>query len=228
MEEKRLRVVLNLSVHRPNREILAGGNQLPAALKKIVNRLHKYGSPQLAFAMVASKVAILSEFDMFRKGMLEIGGMEMLRDLLKVEDAVVRKEVVTAIRGLGADEEGKTNAQSYNVPYALLECLMVSDEVLLLLDCLPKDPCVVDKMSDKAVELVNIIMAEQGTGPVTPEITYSAISLVHAIVQRDAHKMEQVKNLEDFKERLKELSSGRLPTQTMLQVDTIINSPWCV
>ncbi|RCV06438.1 hypothetical protein SETIT_1G162200v2 [Setaria italica] len=224
LEEERLGVILNLSVHRPNREILVRENRLPVALKEIVTKLHKHGSPASAFAKVASIVAILSEFDMFRKGILDIGGMEMLRDLLKIEDAVVRKEAVTAIRGLCTDEEGKTNAQSYNVSDVLLECLTVSDEVLLLLDCLPKDPCMVDKMSEKAVDLVNIIMAGQGTGPVTPEVTCSAISLVHAIVQRDAHKMGQVKNLEDFKERLMELSSGRLPMQTMLQVDTIINS----
>jgi hypothetical protein len=223
LEEQRLGVILNLSVHRPNREILAGANQLPGLLKKITHKLHKHGSPASHLAKVASIVAILSEFDMFRKRLLDIGGMEMLRDLLRIEDVVVRMEAVTAIRGLCADEEGKINAQSYNVPDALLEYLMVSDEVLLLLDCLPKDLHMVDKMCDKAMELVNIIMAEEGTRPVTPEVTYSAISLVHAIVQRDVHKMEQVKNLEDFKERLRELSSGTLPMQTMLKVDTIIN-----
>nr|CAB3446602.1 unnamed protein product [Digitaria exilis] len=224
LEEQRLGVILNLSVYRPNGEILAGENRLPVALKKIVHKLHKHRSQPSAFAKVASIVAILSEFDMFRKGILDIGGMELLRDLLMIEDAVVRKEAVTAIRGLCADDEGKTNAQSCNVPDALLECLMVSDEVLLVLDCLPKDPCLVDKISEKAVQLVNIIMPEQGTAPVTPVATYSAISLVHAIIQRDPYKMEQVKNLEDFKERLVELSSGRLPMQTMLQVDAINNS----
>ncbi|CAO2045812.1 unnamed protein product [Urochloa humidicola] len=222
-EEERLGVVLNLSVHRPNREILARENRLPVALKNIVAKLHKKGSPASALAKVASIVATLSEFDMFRKGILDVGGMEMLRDLLKIEDAAVRKEAVTAIRGLCADEEGKTNAQSYNVAQVLLECLTVSDEVLLLLDCLPKDHSVVDKMSKKAVELVNIIMAEQGTGLVSPEVTYSAISLLHDIVQRNAHKLEQVNNLESFKERLMELASRRLPMQTMLQLGTIIN-----
>ncbi|CAD6250971.1 unnamed protein product [Miscanthus lutarioriparius] len=164
LEEQRPGVILNLSVHRPNREILAGANQLPVLLKKIIHKLHKHGSPASHLAKVASIVAILSEFDMFRKRVLDIGGMEMLRDLLRIEDVFVRKEAVTAIRGLCADEEGKINAQSYNVPDALLEYLM-----------------------------------------------------------RDVHKMEQVKNLEDFKERLRELSSGTLPMQTMLKVDTIIN-----
>jgi hypothetical protein len=82
--------------------------------------------------------------------------MEMLRDLLKIEDVVVRKEAVAAIRGLCTDEEGKTNAQC-NLSDVLLECLMVSDEVLVLLDCLPKDLCVVDKMCDKAVELSTVM-----------------------------------------------------------------------
>ncbi|CAL5058217.1 unnamed protein product [Urochloa decumbens] len=224
LEEERLGVVLNLSVHRPNREILARENRLPVALKNIVTKLHKQGSPALALAKVASIIAILSELDMFRRGILDIGGMEMLWDLLKIEDAGVRKEAVTAIRVLCADEEGNTNAQPYNVSDVLPECLAVSDEVLLLLDCLPKVQSVVDKMSEKTVDLVNIIMAEQGTGLVTPEVTYSAISWVHAIVQRDEHKLEQVNNLENFKERLKELASGRLPMQTMLHLDSIINS----
>ncbi|XP_062224510.1 U-box domain-containing protein 73-like [Phragmites australis] len=223
LEEQRLTIILNLSVHRPNREILAGSNQLPDALKKIVDKLHKLGNPVSPLAKVASIVAILSEFDMFRKGILGNGGMGMLRDLLKIEDVVVRKEAIAAIRGLCTDHEGKTHALSHNMADALLECLMVTDEVLLLLDCLPKDSCVVDKICGKAVELVNIIMVEQGTGPVTPEATYSAISLVHAIVQRDVGKMGQVKNLEDLKDRLRELSSGILPMQTLLQVDRIIN-----
>ena len=100
---------------------------------------------------VASVVAILSEFDMFRKRILDIyiGGMEMLPDhLLKIENVIVRKEDVTAICGHSADDEGKTNAQSGNVSDVLLECLMV----LILLDCcLPKDQCVVDKMCDKGI-----------------------------------------------------------------------------
>ena len=84
----------------------------------------------------------------------DIGGMEMLQDLLKIEDVVVRKEAAAAIRGLCTNEEGKTNAQSGNVSDVLLECLMV----LILLDCcLPKDQCVVDKMCDKAVELSTVM-----------------------------------------------------------------------
>ncbi|OEL25998.1 U-box domain-containing protein 73 [Dichanthelium oligosanthes] len=133
-----------------------------------------------------------------QKTILDIGGMEMLLDLLKVEDAVV------------AD--------------ALLECLMVSDDVLLLLDCLPKDSCVVDKMCDKAVELVNIIMAEQGTGYITPEVTYSAISLVHAIVKRNVHKVEKAKNLVDFKKRLSDLLSSGVPTHTIFHIKEIIKT----
>lgn len=97
LEEQRLRVIQNLCVHKPNREILAGANQLPIALKKIINRLHKHGSSASSFSKVASIVAILSEFDMFRKGILGIGGLKMLRDLLKMKDAVVRKEAAPAV-----------------------------------------------------------------------------------------------------------------------------------
>ncbi|TVU15958.1 hypothetical protein EJB05_39503 [Eragrostis curvula] len=104
----------------------------------------------------------------------------------------------------------------------LVQCLRISDDVLLL-DRLPKDPYAVDKLSDKAVELVNIIMVDQETEQITPVATYSAISLVHTIVQQVASKMEAVKNLEDFMKRLQELSSGSLPMQTMLQLDKIIN-----
>ncbi|RLN09582.1 U-box domain-containing protein 73-like [Panicum miliaceum] len=110
LEEQRLGVILNLSVHRFNRDIIARENRLPAAVKKIVAKLHKHGSPASAFTKVASIVAILSELDLFRKRILDIGGMEMLRDLLKIEDVVVRKEAVAAIRALCADEEGKTYA----------------------------------------------------------------------------------------------------------------------
>ncbi|KAL6899832.1 hypothetical protein ACP4OV_006490 [Aristida adscensionis] len=219
LEEQRLTTILTLSVHRRNREILAGAKQLPDALVKISEKLLKFGSPASPLAKVASIVSILSESDMFRKRMVDRCGLEMLRDLLKIEDMVLRKEAVTAIHGLCSDSEGKKLALFYNVPDALLECLMVSDEVLLLLDCLPKSPRLMDKICDKAVELVNIIMA----GPVAPDVTYSAISLVHSIVQRDARSMEKVKNIEDFEERLRELSSGALPMQTMLQVDKIIN-----
>jgi hypothetical protein len=40
---------------------------------------------------------------------------------------------------------------------------------------------------------------------------------------QDTSKMEAVNNLRDFMKRLKELSSGCLPMQTMLKLDKIIN-----
>ncbi|OEL14746.1 hypothetical protein BAE44_0024235 [Dichanthelium oligosanthes] len=109
---------------RPNREILGGQKMLPDALMHVVKMDERLGSSASCFAKVASVVAILSEFDGFRKSILDIGGMEMLRNLLKMEDPVVRKEAITAIHGLCRDQEGKKNAESYNVPDALLECLM--------------------------------------------------------------------------------------------------------
>ncbi|TVU01536.1 hypothetical protein EJB05_53002 [Eragrostis curvula] len=223
LEEWRLTTIVNLSVHRPNKEILAGAPQLPDALKKVAAKLHRLGCSASPFAKLASIVASLSEFEMFRRRILDIGGMEMLRDLLKIEDVVVRKEAVTAICGLCTDQEGEAQAQYCYVTDLLVQCLRISDDVLILLDRLPKDPYGVDKLSDKAVELVNIIMADQEAEPVTPVATYSAISLVHTIVQQDASKMEAVKNLEDFMKRLQELSSGSLPMQTMLQLDKIVN-----
>jgi hypothetical protein len=67
-------------------------------------------------------------------------------------------------------------------------------------------------------------MAYQETEPVARKSICSAISLVYDIVQLDVRKMEEVKNLEDFKKRLKELSSATLPVHTMLQLDKIIRS----
>ncbi|KAK3154127.1 hypothetical protein QOZ80_2BG0186460 [Eleusine coracana subsp. coracana] len=223
LEELRLTVILNLSVHRSNKEILAGAMQLPDALKKITDKLPRLGGCSSPSVKVASIVTNLSEFEDFRKRILDIGGMEMLGNLLKIEDVVVRKESVAAICGLCTDEEGKAHAQSCHVTDLLVECLTITDEALVLLDCLQKDPYAVDKLSDKAVELVNIIMADQATGLVTPKALYSAISLVHEIVQQDVSKMETVKNLKDFMERLHELSSGTLPMQTMLKLEKIMS-----
>jgi hypothetical protein len=72
------------------------------------------------------------------------------------------------------------------------------------------------------VELVNVIMAYQETEPVARKAICSAISLVYHIVQQDVRKMEEVKNLEDFKTRLEELSPDILPLQAMLQAEMII------
>jgi hypothetical protein len=225
VEELRLSIILNLSVHRPNRVILAGVAQLPDALKKIGYNAHKLGCPKSPLAKVASIVANLSEYGIFRKGILDIGGMEMLRDILKIEDVNVRKEAITAICGLCIEQEGKDCAKSCHVADFLVECLTITDEALVLLDCLQKgQKYLAHKLSDKVVELVNVIMAYQETEPVARKSICSAISLVYDIVQLDVRKMEEVKNLEDFKKRLKELSSATLPVHTMLQLDKIIRS----
>jgi hypothetical protein len=225
VEELRLSIILNLSVHRHNRVILAGVAQLPDALKKIGYNAHKLGCPKSPLAKVASIVANLSEYGIFRKGILDIGGMEMLRDILKIEDVNVRKEAITAICGLCIEQEGKDCAKSCHVADFLVECLTITDEALVLLDCLQKgQKYLAHKLSDKVVELVNVIMAYQETEPVARKSICSAISLVYDIVQLDVRKMEEVKNLEDFKKRLKELSSATLPVHTMLQLDKIIRS----
>uniref|UniRef100_A0ACD5Z0S5 Uncharacterized protein n=1 Tax=Avena sativa TaxID=4498 RepID=A0ACD5Z0S5_AVESA len=145
-EEKRISLYLNLSMHRPNREILAGQNKLPAVLIKVVEKAERLGGSASLFAMVASTVAILSEFDVFRKRLLDTGGMKMLTDLLKIEDVVVRKESAAAILALCKDEEANSSAIDYDVPDMLLECFLVTDEYLLLLDCLPKSQDVLDRI----------------------------------------------------------------------------------
>ncbi|KAM0873141.1 hypothetical protein ACQ4PT_038275 [Festuca glaucescens] len=221
VEEDRISVFLNLSMHRPNREILAGQNKLPAVLIKVVEKADRLGTSASFLAMVASTVAILSEFDVFRKRLLDTGGMKMLSDLLKIEDVVVRKETATAILAVCTDEEANASAADNDVPGMLLECFMVTDEFLLLLDRLPKSPDVLDRICDHAVELVNIVTEEHASGTVTAQGIHSAISLIFIIAHRDVGKLK-VKNVEDLKERLRELSSKRIPMQTMFQVEEII------
>ncbi|XP_014755749.1 U-box domain-containing protein 73 isoform X4 [Brachypodium distachyon] len=223
LEEERITIILNLSMHRPNREILAEQRKLPGVLLKVIEKADSLGSSASLLAMVASIIFLLSEFGMFRKKMLDIRGMKMLRDLLKIEDVVVRKESGTAILALCTDEEGKTLAEDYNVADTLLECFMVTDEFLLLLERLPKSPHALDKICDRAVEWVNIIMGEHASGMVTSRGIHSAISLISIIAERDVGKLK-VKNLEDFKERLRELTSKRMPMQTMFLVDRIMKT----
>jgi hypothetical protein len=223
VEELRLTIILNLSVHRSNRVILAGEAQLPDALTKIAYNAHKLGCPKSPLAKVASIIANLSGFENFRKGILDIGGMEMLRDILKIEDDIVRKEAIAAICGLCTEQEGKDRAKSCHVADFLVECLTITDEALILLDCLQRDEkYLAHRLCGKVVELVNAIMAYQETEPIARREICSAISLVYDIVQQDVRKMEEVKNLEDFKTRSHELSSGILPLQAMLVAEMII------
>ncbi|BAF08783.1 U-box domain-containing protein 73 [Oryza sativa Japonica Group] len=224
LEEERLTIILNLTMHRQNREILAGQNELAGAIKKIVKKAGNRGKRTSSLAKVASIVAVLSEFDMFRKRMLDAGGMKMLRGMLKIKDTEVITEAATAILALYADGEGEQPARFHEVPQMLLECHMFTDGILLLLDRLPKSPRVFRKICDQALQLVNIVMAEDASGPVTRKGILSAISLIYEIVERDVGKMNAVKNMEDFIERLRQLSSDRLPMQKMLQVERIIRT----
>ncbi|KAF0935939.1 hypothetical protein E2562_036930 [Oryza meyeriana var. granulata] len=221
LEEERLTIIINLTMHRQNREILAGQSELPGVLKKIAQKAYNLGKPAPSLVKIASLVAILSEFDMFRKRMLDIGGMKILRDMLKIKDTVVITEAATAILALCADDVGKLSAKVYNVAEMLLTCHMFTDEILLLLDCLPKAPYVFKEICNQALQLVNIIMAEHTSGPVTSKGIHSAISLIYDIVERDVGKMKMVKNMGDFLERLCQLSSDRMPMHTMFQVESI-------
>ncbi|KAL5213123.1 hypothetical protein ABZP36_023970 [Zizania latifolia] len=225
VEEERLTTILNLTMHRQNRVILSGQSELPGALKKVAQKATKLGSPassSSSLGKVASIIAALSELDVFRKRMLDAGGMKMLRDMLKIEDAVVRAEAATAILALCADDEGKLSAQACDVAGTLLECHVFTDHSLRLLDRLPKGPRVLDKICDQAVGLVDAAMRDHTSGPVvTSQGVNSAISLIYGVVERDVGKMNTVKNLEDFKQWLRQLSSERMPMQTMLQVESI-------
>ena len=80
---------------------------------------------------------------------------------------------------------------------------MVIDDVLILLDSLPKGPHVLDMICDHAAGLVNIIMIEHTGGFLTSRGVSSAISLIESIVRNDVGKMKMVKNFEGFKEMQK-------------------------
>uniref|UniRef100_A0ACD5ZIT9 Uncharacterized protein n=1 Tax=Avena sativa TaxID=4498 RepID=A0ACD5ZIT9_AVESA len=181
-EDERISLFLNLSMHRPNREILAEQNKLPAVLIKVVEKAERLGGSASMLATVASTVAILSESDVFRKRLLDTGGMKMLTDLLKIEDVVVRKESAAAILALCKDEEANSSAIDYDVPDMLLECFLVTDEFLLLLDRLPKSEAVLDRICGHAVELVNIVIEEHASGMVNSLCNF--LDLYHCSEER--------------------------------------------
>ncbi|KAL6634411.1 hypothetical protein ACP70R_027082 [Stipagrostis hirtigluma subsp. patula] len=223
LKEELLTIILNLSVHRPNRVVLGAQKKLADALMQILKEDGRLGNSASSLAKAASVIGILSEFQVFRKSLLDIGGMEMLRNLLKIEDVIVKKEAVTAIRVLCTDDQGNSAALTCNVLDALLECLMFTDEVLLLLDYLPKGPSAVDKICGHATELVNVITAENADRSVTLQGLYAAISLVHTIVQRDTSKVLSLNNLVDFKGRLRELSCRGMRPEKQSMVETIVS-----
>uniref|UniRef100_A0A0E0JZZ9 Uncharacterized protein n=1 Tax=Oryza punctata TaxID=4537 RepID=A0A0E0JZZ9_ORYPU len=204
-DEERLSIILSLSIHRPNREKIAVQNNLPGFLKQIVEEAIKIGNASAAASLVkvASIVAILSAFDMFRKSVLIIGVVTLLCNLLNFENAAVRKEAAIAVLAL----------------CAYIGNIMVNDDVLLLLDYLPKGPCVLEVICNQAVveQLVNIVMAEHESGLVTSQGIYSALPLILIITQND------VEHMENFMKRLRELSSNELPMQTMFQLNEIIS-----
>jgi hypothetical protein len=126
---------------------------------------------------------------MFRKGILDIGGLKMLRDLLKTKDAAVRKEAAPAVLAIFPFDRGDP----------LIESPMVKDEIMILLDNLPKGPHVLSVIRDHEVQLVNIIMDGQNLGLLSCEGFCSAISLIKTIAQRNVGITSKVKNLKDFR-----------------------------
>lgn len=125
--------MLNLSLHRVNRDILAKQEKLPHALKKTSERAEKHGYPLTVMVKVSSLVTILLEYDTFRRKFVEIDGIEKLHVLLCKKDYLVRNEASAAILAL-------CRCYSRRVPDAsLVECLsdgMVTDECLLCLSVL--------------------------------------------------------------------------------------------
>ncbi|CAL5021983.1 unnamed protein product [Urochloa decumbens] len=85
LEEERPGVVLNLSVHSPNREILARENRLPVALKNIVTKLHKQGSPASALA----KLEQVNNLEDFNKRLKELlSGRSPIKTRLHLKDII--------------------------------------------------------------------------------------------------------------------------------------------
>uniref|UniRef100_A0A0D3F5D3 RING-type E3 ubiquitin transferase n=1 Tax=Oryza barthii TaxID=65489 RepID=A0A0D3F5D3_9ORYZ len=209
LEEERLSIVLSLSIHRPNRERIAAQKKLPCFLKQTVEVAIESGASAAAsLVKVASIVSILSEFDMFRKSVLDIGVVTLLCNLLNFENDAVRKEAAIAVLAL----------------CGYIGNNMVTDDVLLLLDYLPKGPRVLEVICNQTVveQLVNIVMAEHESGLVTSQGIYSALSLILVITQNDVSKMK-VEHMENFMKWLRELSSNELPMQTMFQLIEIIS-----
>uniref|UniRef100_A0A0D9YSH9 Uncharacterized protein n=1 Tax=Oryza glumipatula TaxID=40148 RepID=A0A0D9YSH9_9ORYZ len=209
LEEERLSIVLSLSIHRPNRERIAAQKKMPCFLKQTVEVAIESGASAAAsLVKVASIVSILSEFDIFRKSVLDIGVVTLLCNLLNFENDAVRKEAAIAVLAL----------------CGYIGNNMVTDDVLLLLDYLPKGPCVLEVICNQTVveQLVNIVMAEHESGLVTSQGIYSALSLILVITQNDVSKMK-VEHMENFMKWLRELSSNELPMQTMFQLIEIIS-----
>lgn len=93
---------------------------------------------------------------------------------------------------------------------------MVKDELMILLDNLPKGPHVLNVNRDYEIELVNNIMNGQELGLLSCDGFCSAISLIKTIIERNVGITKKVMNLEDFKELL-QVQDKRKPFLSKIQ-----------
>lgn len=225
LEEQRLTIMLNLSLHRPNREILAKQVQLPDALKKSIERAKKLGSPLATMAKVSSLIAVLSEFDAFRSKLVEVGGISMVRRLFDTKDALVRNEASAAILALCTGDITSAITKPKHV-YAFLESLsdgVITDNCLLLLERTSHIGLVLDWVAS-SLALIMKVITQHGLGHVTSEGIKTAVCLIYNAVKNDAHSLKSSANLEDFVEALRNLETEEMPPEFSFQIDWILQS----
>jgi hypothetical protein len=225
-EEERLTVMLNLSLHRVNRDILARQERLPHALKETSARAGRHGYPLTVMLKVSSLVTILSEseYSTFRRKFVEIDGIEELHVLLCNRDCLVRNEASAAILALCRDDA----AALTRVPDAsLVECLsdgMVTDECLLLLECTSDRESVRDRIAFSVELLMEAIMAtENGQGYLSSRGTRTALALIYnCIKEADGRgRLRTTVILQGFVEALRILERKETPLRTVFQIEEI-------
>ncbi|KAL6634399.1 hypothetical protein ACP70R_027070 [Stipagrostis hirtigluma subsp. patula] len=226
LEEERLTVMLNLSLHRPNREILATQVQLPDVLKKTIGRAKKLGYPLATMAKVSAIIAVLSEFSVFREKVVQIGGILMLCGLLDTKDALVRNEASAAILALCPDDTTITVAVLNHVPDALLACLsdgVVTDECLLLLERTSHSEFVPDWIASSVALLMKVI-TRHGRGHVTSRGIQTAVCLIYNAVQNNTgrQRLKSAGTLDDFVEALSSLETKGMPLERVFQIQEIL------
>ncbi|KAL6888815.1 hypothetical protein ACP4OV_009841 [Aristida adscensionis] len=226
LEEERLTIMLNLSLHRPNREILAQHVKLPKALKKTTIRAKKLGYPFATMAKVSAIIAALSEFNSFREKVVENGGIPMLCVMLDTKDALVRNEASAAILALCSDDAALEIALLSFVPDALLECLsdgVVTDQCLLLLERTAHGELVPDWTVANVAPLMRVI-TRYGRGHVTSRGIESAVRLIYNAVQKDAGRlrMKASATLEHFVVALRNMVTRELALETVFQIQEIL------
>ncbi|RLM79659.1 U-box domain-containing protein 73-like [Panicum miliaceum] len=223
LEEKRVTIMLNLSLHRPNREILAKQKQFPETLMETIERARKLGYPLTVTSKVSSLVAILSEYNTFRRKVVEIGGIEMLGLLLCSKDALLRNEASAAILALCTDD---ATALSHVPNASLVECLsdgVVTDESLLLLERTLHRESVRDWIVSSVAVLMKVI-TKHGVGYVTSRGIQTAVGLIYHAVQEEEGRgrLETALILPDFVEVLRNLKTKEMPLERVFEIDSIL------